>query len=260
VNEAAKVQPGQRHFKKVIAELGGKNAVIIDDDADLDEAVVGCLHAAFGFQGQKCSALSRILIVDSAFEKFKQRFLDAISSFQMGPADDVSYRVGPVIDADAKSRLLSVAKRHASSLVYELKMNPELESMGHYVAPRVFETSDFKSELGQVEFFGPFVTLFRVKSFDQALEVMNDTDYALTGGIYSRSPEHIDRARREIQVGNLYINRPITGALVCKQPFGGFRMSGCGGKAGGPDYLLNFLEPRSVTENTMRRGFAPELK
>jgi RHH-type proline utilization regulon transcriptional repressor/proline dehydrogenase/delta 1-pyrroline-5-carboxylate dehydrogenase len=260
MEDAARVQPGQRHIKKVIAELGGKNAVIIDDDADLDEAVVGCLHSAFGFQGQKCSALSRIIIVDSAYEKFRQRFLEALASFKIGPADDVAYRVGPVIDSDAKTRLEGVAARNKAFQIAEVPLNPELKQLGHYVAPRVFESQDFRSELGQTEFFGPFVTLFRVQNFDQALEAFNDTEYALTGGLYSRSPEHIERMRAQAQVGNLYVNRPITGALVCRQPFGGFRMSGCGGKAGGPDYLLNFLEPRSITENTMRRGFAPELK
>lgn len=251
--------PGQKHIKKVVAELGGKNGLIVDDDADLDETVQGALHSVFGFQGQKCSACSRIFIVETCYERFKQRFIEAMLSLKIGSAEDVSAKVGPVIDEEARVRLMDVLKMHRQKIAAQLAVPPELAECGNFVPPTIFEDTDIESELGQKEFFGPFVTLFKVKNLTAAIRAMNDVDYALTGGIFSRSPEHIERAKMELQVGNLYINRGITGALVCRQPFGGFKLSGCGAKAGGPDYLLQFLEPITVTENTMRRGFAPEL-
>lgn len=251
--------PGQKHIKKVITELGGKNAIIVDDDADLDEAVQGALHSVFGFQGQKCSACSRIFILASCYERFKQRFIESMLSLKIGPADDVTTKIGPVIDEEARSRLMQVIHTNRSKIVAQLPVSLELADAGNFVPPTVFEDTDPKSELGQKEFFGPLVTLFKVNSFDEAIQAMNDVDYALTGGVFSRSPTHLERAKRELEVGNLYVNRGITGALVYRQPFGGFKLSGCGAKAGGPDYLLQFLEPITVTENTMRRGFAPEL-
>jgi RHH-type proline utilization regulon transcriptional repressor/proline dehydrogenase/delta 1-pyrroline-5-carboxylate dehydrogenase len=259
MEEAAKVGKGQKHLKKVVCELGGKNAIIVDEDADLDEAVVGALNSAFSFQGQKCSALSRLIVHESCYDRFKERFKEAMLSLKIGTADDPSAKVGPVIDEDSQRRVLGVIERNRDKIVAQLEVPAELKNKGHFVPPTIFESSDFQSELGQQEFFGPLVTLFKVKSFDEAIRAMNDVDYALTGGIFSRSPKNLERARRELEVGNLYINRGITGALVYKQPFGGFKLSGAGGKAGGPDYLLLFLEPRSVTENTMRRGFAPEI-
>jgi len=251
--------PGQKHIKKVVAELGGKNGLIIDDDADLDEAVIGAMHSVFGFQGQKCSALSRIFIVDSAFEKFKNRFVAAMQSLKIGQAEDVSAKVGPLIDSESQTRVLDVIARNKHKIVAQLELPDEVRDQGHFVPPTVFVDTDWQTELGQKEFFAPLVTLFRVKNFDEAIEAMNSVDYALTGGIYSRSPKNIAIAKTEIEVGNLYVNRGITGAMVCRQPFGGYKLSGVGGKAGGPDYLLQFLEPVTVTENTMRRGFAPDL-
>lgn len=249
--------PGQKHIKKVVAELGGKNGIIIDDDADLDEAVQGALQSVFGFQGQKCSACSRLIVHEACYDKFKKRFVDAMMSLKMGPAHHFDTRVAAVIDSASKDRLMEVIHRNRNKIVAQLAVPAELQELGHFVPPTVFEDEDPKSELGQKEFFGPLVTLFKVASFDQAIACLNDVDYALTGGLYSRSPSHIERARQELEVGNLYINRGITGALVCRQPFGGFKLSGLGGKAGGPDYLLQFLEPITITENTMRRGFAP---
>jgi len=256
--ESAKVKSGQKHIKKVIAEMGGKNAVIIDDDADLDEAVVGCLHSAFGFSGQKCSALSRIIVVSEIYEKFKERFVAGLESMVVGKAEDVSAHIGPVIDVDSQKRLLKVIKKYDKNIVSKKDIS-HVKEQGYFVSPTIFESDDFQSELGQNEFFGPLVTLFKVKNFDEAIKAMNDVEYALTGGVYSRSPQNIEKARNEIEVGNLYINHDITGALVYRQPFGGYKMSGAGGKAGGPDYLFNFVEPHTVTENTMRRGFAPEI-
>lgn len=257
VEEAAKTPPGQRHVKKVIAEMGGKNAVIIDEDADLDEAVVGTLASVFGFQGQKCSALSRLLVHRKAMPDFLRRFTAALMSLRFGPADDPVAQIGPVIDAEAQARLLGVIARFKDKIVAQLPVPPGLKGLGHYVPPTVFADTDFAAELGQTELFGPLVALYSVDSMDAAVRAFNGVDYALTGGIYSRSPVNIERAKRELEVGNLYINREITGAIVGRQPFGGFKLSGVGAKAGGPDYLLQFLEPRTISENTLRRGFAP---
>ncbi len=259
LENAARLSPGQKHIKKVVAEMGGKNAVIVDDDADLDEAVIGCLQSAFGFQGQKCSALSRVIIHEAAYDKFKNRMVEAIQSMKIGPAEETWAKVSSVIDESSQQRLLSVIEKFQDKIVAQLKVPEEYQNKGHYVPPTLFESADPKSDLGQKEFFGPLLTLFKVKDFDEAIQVFNDVEYALTGGIFSRAPSHLERARREMECGNLYINRGITGANVARQPFGGFKLSGVGAKAGGKDYLLQFLEPKTTTENTMRRGFAPEI-
>jgi len=259
IEEAAKVKNGMKHVKKVLAEMGGKNALIIDEDADLDEAVVGILHSAFGFQGQKCSALSRLIVLESCYEKLKTRLADALASIKVGAAWDPSSKIGPVVDADSQQRLLGVIERNKNKIIAQIGLDAELLSRGFFVPPTIFEESDPLSELGQNEFFGPLLCLFKVKTLDEAFAMANNVDYALTGGIYSRNPESLRRAREELEVGNLYINRGITGALVGRQPFGGYKLSGVGAKAGGPDYLLQFLEPVTQTENTMRRGFAPEI-
>ncbi len=259
LEEAARVQPGQRHIKKAVCELGGKNAILVDDDADLDEAVAGALQSAFGFQGQKCSALSRLVVHAEAYDKLKLRLVEGLKSLRMGATDDLSAKIGPVIDEESYARLQGVLERNRAKIVAQLEVPAELLGRGNFVPPTIFEESDPGSELGQNEFFGPFVTLLKAKDFDDAVRIMNDVDYALTGGIYTRSPKHLAEAKERLEVGNLYINRGITGALVGRQPFGGFKLSGVGAKAGGPDYLLQFLEPRTITENTMRRGFAPEV-
>jgi RHH-type transcriptional regulator, proline utilization regulon repressor / proline dehydrogenase / delta 1-pyrroline-5-carboxylate dehydrogenase len=233
--------------------------LIVDADADLDEAVQGALKSAFGFQGQKCSALSRILVLEDCYDRFKERLVQGLRSMHMGPAEDAANKVGPVIDRDSQQRLLSTMEHQKSKIIAQLDVPAELQGKGHYVPATIFEESDFNGELAQQELFGPAVTLFKVKSLDEAIQRLNDVDYALTGGIFSRSPRSIEKVRAEAEVGNLYINRGITGALVGRQPFGGFKLSGVGAKAGGPDYLLQFLEPRTHTENLMRRGFSPQL-
>ena len=249
---------GTTMVKRVIAEMGGKNAIIVDDDADLDEAVLGVAQSAFGFQGQKCSACSRCIVLDSAYDAFLPRLVEATRSLHVGPADDPASQMGPVIDA------LSLAKIHEAietgrsegRLAIGVDVG-ELAEQGHFVGPHIFADVKPDAKIAQQEIFGPVLAVIRVADLDEALRVANDTDYALTGGIFSRSPVNLDRVRRELMVGNIYINRPITGALVSRQPFGGFKMSGIGSKAGGPDYLYQFVVPRTITENTMRRGFAP---
>jgi RHH-type transcriptional regulator, proline utilization regulon repressor / proline dehydrogenase / delta 1-pyrroline-5-carboxylate dehydrogenase len=259
IEAGARVSPGQRHIKKVVAELGGKNALIIDDDADLDEAVVAAMQSAFKFQGQKCSALSRIIVLEPAYEKFKARLVSALASIKVGPSSDPSSKVSAVINQESQQRLMQVIERNRDKIVFQLPVPEEMVAQGYFVTPTIFESTDPKSELGQQEFFGPLVTLFKAKTLAEAVDMANDVDYALTGGVISRNPESIAYVKANLEVGNMYINRGITGALVGRQPFGGFKLSGVGAKAGGPDYLLQFVDPKTSTENTMRRGFAPEI-
>jgi len=256
---AALTPPGQHHVKHVVAEMGGKNAIIIDDDADLDEAVRGVVASAFGYQGQKCSACSRVIVLPKVYATFEARLRDAVASLAIGPPEDPAYAVGPVIDREAFDRLRGAIAAARTEAVCLYAGDPgKLADVGYYIGPHVFSEVDPESMLGQVELFGPVLAVLRAANMDEALAIAGDTPYALTGGVFSRNPATIERARREFLVGNLYINRKITGALVDCQPFGGFKLSGVGGKAGGPDYLKQFLVPRTVTENTLRRGFAPQ--
>lgn len=247
----------QRGVKKVIAEMGGKNALIVDEDADPDEAVLGAVHSAFGFQGQKCSALSRLIVHEKIYEHFVDRFVEATKSLKMGPAHDPQFQIGPVIDLEAKTRIEKVIKA-AESRLKALLVTKDSPEQGYFVGPALFVVEEESDPLFQDEIFGPVVGIMKVKDLDEALRVANSTRFALTGGFYSRSPSHIDKVKKAFEVGNLYINRSITGAVVERQPFGGFKLSGVGSKAGGSDYLLQFVEARTVTENTVRRGFAEE--
>ncbi|MFH0344484.1 MAG: L-glutamate gamma-semialdehyde dehydrogenase [Chromatiales bacterium] len=258
---AADVGPEQSHVKQVIAEMGGKNAIIIDNDADLDEAVTGVVQSAFGYQGQKCSACSRVIVLRQAYDRFLERLLAATRSVHIGMPETPAVFMGPLIDAGAKARVLeAIESGRAGGAELALAMPcPDLGG-GYFVGPAIFTDVAPDSYLAQTEIFGPVLAVMRVADLDAAIRVANQTRYALTGGIYSRSPSHILQATRELQVGNLYINRKITGAWVERQPFGGFKMSGVGSKAGGSDYLLQFMIPRTVTENTLRRGFAPAAR
>jgi RHH-type proline utilization regulon transcriptional repressor/proline dehydrogenase/delta 1-pyrroline-5-carboxylate dehydrogenase len=256
--EAARTPAGQLHLKKVITEMGGKNAIIVDEDADLDEAVHGVVASAFGYAGQKCSACSRVIVVASVHDAFLQRLIEATRSLKIGPAEDPSCSVGPVIEEDARRRILATVEKGKTEakLVYAADVGA-LANEGWYVGPQIFAEVPENSTLAQEEIFGPVLAVMRASTLEEALRIANGTAYALTGGIFSRSPGNIDRARREFRVGNLYINRKITGALVDRQPFGGFKLSGGGTKAGGSDYMFNFLLTRTITENTLRHGFAP---
>ena len=258
---AAGTWPGQDHVKRVIAEMGGKNAVIVDDDADLDEAVVGVLQSAFGYSGQKCSACSRVIVLKGVYETFVNRLAEAAKALPVGPAEDPDTAIGPVIDADAAERVRKYAGIAASEgrVVLSVEVG-ELAAKGYYVGPTIVADVMPGARVAQEEIFGPVLAVLKAEDLDDALKIANGTDYALTGGIYSRSPAHIELARREYRVGNLYINRSITGAMVDRQPFGGHKLSGIGGaKAGGTGYLKEFLVPKTITENTMRRGFAPDM-
>ena len=253
---AAEVRPGQREFKHVIAEMGGKNAIVVDEDADIDQAVEGVVASAFGFAGQKCSACSRVIVVGSAYEEFRERLAAAVRSLRAGAPEDPSTNLPPVISAESAERIreyVELGKR-------EGKVVAKLDAAGpgHFVPAVVFDGIARDWRLAQEEIFGPVLVMFRAQTFEEALEIALDSRFALTGGVFSRNPRNIALARREFRVGNLYINRKITGAIVGRHPFGGFGMSGLGDKAGGPDYLLQFVVPRVITENTMRRGFTPD--
>ncbi len=250
-------QPGQEHVKRVVCEMGGKNAIIVDEDADLDEAVVHIVESAFGYQGQKCSAASRIILVDEIHDILLERLIEAVRSLKIGPPEDPRNFIGPVIDAAAHSKIigyLALGKREGKCV-----LEGQAPTKGFFVGPAIFSEIEPDHRLANEEIFGPVLSVIKAKDFSCALEIANRSAYGLTGGVFSRSPAHIDRARREFRVGNLYINRGITGAIVERQPFGGLKLSGIGSKAGGPDYLLQFLEPRTISENTLRHGFvAPE--
>jgi RHH-type proline utilization regulon transcriptional repressor/proline dehydrogenase/delta 1-pyrroline-5-carboxylate dehydrogenase len=254
---AGRTPPGQANLKKVVCEMGGKNCVIVDSDADMDEAVTGCIQAAFGYQGQKCSALSRLVVLEDNWDRFVERLIAAAGSMTIGPAENPANFVGPVIGRDAQQKILGIieaGKKEARLAWQGLAPN---EPDACYVPPAIFTDVPRSSKLFREEIFGPVLSVTRAKDFDEALELANDCEFALTAGCYSRSPVNIERAKSEMICGNLYINRTNTGALVQRHPFGGFKMSGGGTKAGGREYLQNFLVPRVVTENCLRRGFAP---
>ncbi len=259
IGRMAAETPGPRQGpKRVIAEMGGKNAVIVDSDADLDEAIVNIIRAAFGYAGQKCSACSRVIVLAPVYDLFCRRLAEAVKAIVVGPAEDPATLVNAVIDKSAQATIeeyIALGRNEARLLVQ--RDIGTLAQQGFYVAPTVFADVAPDARIAQEEIFGPVLAVLKAKDMDEALAIANNSAYALTGGIFSRSPETVTRVSREFHVGNLYINRANTGAIVERHPFGGFRMSGIGSKAGGPDYLLQFVNPRTVTENTLRRGFAP---
>jgi 1-pyrroline-5-carboxylate dehydrogenase len=246
INElAAKTQPGQIWIKRVIAEMGGKDAIIVDADADLDKAVDGVLFSAFGYQGQKCSACSRAIVDAAVYSQFLEKLVPRARSLTVGPADNPANFMGPVISASARESILSyveVGKREGR-LVTGDTAAPE---GGYYVPPTIIADVEANDRIFQEEIFGPVLAVAEARSFEHALELANDSQYGLTGAVFSNTPEHLQEARRRFHVGNLYFNRKCTGAMVGAHPFGGFNMSGTDSKAGGPDYLLLFLQAKSV--------------
>jgi RHH-type proline utilization regulon transcriptional repressor/proline dehydrogenase/delta 1-pyrroline-5-carboxylate dehydrogenase len=257
-HDASQTPAGQDHVKRIIAEMGGKNAIAVDENADLDEAVAGVVASAFGYAGQKCSACSRAVVLEGIYDTFLSRLIEATRSVKVAAAEEPASVVGPVIDAEAFERIKSVIERGKSEarLVCGEDVGP-LATEGFFIAPHIFADVSSKSFLANEEIFGPVLSVIKARDWTEAMEIANGTQYALTGGVYSRSPVNIARCRREFRVGNLYINRKITGAIVGRQPFGGFKLSGTGTQAGGPDYLRHFVMTRCITENTMRRGFVP---
>lgn len=255
---AGETASGQRHVKRVVCEMGGKNAIVVDETADLDAAVAGVLQGAFGYAGQKCSACSRVITVGAAHESFARRLVDASRSLPQLPPEDPGCRLGPVVDREAYERLRAVLADPGPGA--ESLFVGEWREGGWYVPPAVYRVRTTDHPLMRDELFGPVVALYQAETFEDALEAATATDYALTGAVYSRTPSHLALATQRFRVGNLYLNRTCTGAVVGRQPFGGFGLSGGGTKAGGPGYLLHFCDPRVVCENTVRRGFSPEVQ
>ncbi|HEY2124854.1 MAG TPA: L-glutamate gamma-semialdehyde dehydrogenase [Chthoniobacterales bacterium] len=254
---AGKTRPGQRELKRVVCEMGGKNAVIIDSDADLDEAIVDSIYSAFGYQGQKCSALSRLIVLEENYDRVMDRLLSAAASLRMGDPVEPGITVGPVIDEKAYRNIqeyIEVGKAEAT-LKYQKGDVPE---KGFFIPLTIFGNVTPEMRIAREEIFGPVLSVMKARDLDEAIRMANSTEFALTAGFFSRSPANIERAKAELVAGNVYINRSCTGAVVGRHPFGGFKMSGGGTKAGGEDYLLQFVVPRVVTENIMRHGFAPD--
>jgi RHH-type transcriptional regulator, proline utilization regulon repressor / proline dehydrogenase / delta 1-pyrroline-5-carboxylate dehydrogenase len=250
---AAEPTAGQIHLKRVIAELGGKNCVLVDADADLDEAVPGIVSSAFAYAGQKCSAASRVLVHEAIAEQLIERVSGAVRTLVVGQADALSTEVPPVIEQAAQERVSRYAEIAARDgrIVADGADVPE---RGWFRPPVVAADVAAGSPVLSDEVFGPLLTIERVSDIEHACEIVERLPYALTGGLFARDPATVRLVRDRLPVGNLYVNRGITGAMVARQPFGGNRLSGTGTKAGGPDYLLSFVEPRAVTENTMRHG------
>jgi RHH-type proline utilization regulon transcriptional repressor/proline dehydrogenase/delta 1-pyrroline-5-carboxylate dehydrogenase len=253
---AARHRPGQRQVKRVVAEMGGKNAMVIDADADLDQAVPAVVHSAFSYAGQKCSAASRLIVLEPIFDELVARLSGAALELSIGHPRHMATEVGPLIDADAQARVRAYTEAaHTQGRV--VLSREDVPGAGYFAGPLVVADVAPDSPPAREEIFGPVLAVLRAASFADAVELANDTDYALTAGVFSRSPAHIALASNELRAGNVYVNRGITGAVVGRQPFGGYGVSGVGSKSGGPDYLLQFVDPRVTTENTLRRGFAP---
>jgi RHH-type transcriptional regulator, proline utilization regulon repressor / proline dehydrogenase / delta 1-pyrroline-5-carboxylate dehydrogenase len=250
--------PNRNYVKTSVLEMGGKNGIIIDSTADLDEAVPGVLQSSFGYQGQKCSASSRVIILDDVYDTFIQKIVEGAENLKVGEAHIPGVDVGPVINQESFDRIgryIENSVEQGGKILLEGKLD---DSTGFYVHPTIVEV-DWKNVLAQEEVFGPVLAVIRAKDYDEAMDILNDTDYGLTGGLYSRTPSHVNQFKLEARVGNRYINRSITGSVVQRQPFGGFMMSGAGTKAGGDNYLQNFMYQIATAENTARSGHIPGM-
>ncbi len=251
---AARTPPGQRWLKRVVAELGGKNAVIVDESADLEAAAAGIVASAFGFQGQKCSAGSRAIVVEPVYEAVLGLVKERAAALRIGDPSLASTQVGPVVDAGQFRRVLEyleVGRQEGQLVLGGSAWGPaaqDPEQHGYFIAPTIFAEVDPQARIAQEEIFGPVLAFIRARDFAEALAIANGTEYGLTGSVYSRNRANLERARAEFHVGNLYFNRKCTGALVGVHPFGGFNLSGTDAKAGGPDYLLYFLQAKVVSE------------
>ncbi|MGE5674159.1 MAG: L-glutamate gamma-semialdehyde dehydrogenase [Mycobacterium leprae] len=243
---AARVQPGQKFLRRVIAEMGGKDAIIVDGSADLDEAAAGIVASAFGFSGQKCSACSRAIVTAEVYDQVLAKVVARTQRLKVGPATDPETQVGPVAAERFQRKIMEyiVIGRTEGRLVCGGNALPG----GYYVEPTIFADVSPTARIAREEIFGPVLAVIKAADFTEALAMANDTEYGLTGSVYSRTPAHLERARQEFMVGCLYFNRKSTGAVVGVHPFGGFNMSGTDSKAGGPDYLLQFTLPQAVSE------------
>jgi RHH-type proline utilization regulon transcriptional repressor/proline dehydrogenase/delta 1-pyrroline-5-carboxylate dehydrogenase len=256
VRDAAEVPVGQLHLKRTVIEMGGKNCLIVDADADLDDAVPAIVRSAFDYAGQKCSAASRLLVHDAIADSLIERLAGAVEVLQVGPPDTFGSEVGPVIEREAQERVARYAEQAAAAGRIVARREPVggWDRVGWYCPPTVAADLAADTPVLREEVFGPLLTVERVRDIDDACDRVDALPFALTGGLFSRNPQTVEHVIRRSPVGNLYVNRSITGAMVGRQPFGGNRLSGTGTKAGGPDYLLHFVEPQVVTENTVRHG------
>ncbi len=250
---AADVPQGARQLKRVVAEMGGKNCVIVDADADLDEAVPAIVASAFGYAGQKCSAASRVLVHEAVHDVLAERLAGAVAGLQVGPAADFSSDVPPLIERAAQERVRRYGERAAAEGAV-VSGEHELPPEGWYCAPLLVTGLPPESSVLSDEIFGPLLSVEAVRDVDEACDRIDALPVALSGALFARNPRTVARVVARSPVGNLYVNRSTTGAMVGRQPFGGNRLSGTGTKAGGSDYLLHFVEPRVVTENTVRHG------
>ena len=258
VEDAGRVHPQRDSFKHVIAEMGGKNAIIIDDDADLDDAVQATIASAFGYSGQKCTACSRVIVLKDAHDAYLTKLVEAAAAITPKPADLPSTTVGPLIDAAAVERarrFVELGKQETRCVL--VGKTAKETGGGFFMPPVIFADVPPDARIAREEIMAPVLTVMKADTIDAAIDVANDSPYALVGGVYSRSPRNIETAKRRLNVGMLYVNRRITASRVDRQPFGGFKMSGLGTKTGGPDYLKQFMLPKTISENTMRHGFTP---
>jgi 1-pyrroline-5-carboxylate dehydrogenase len=246
INElAAKTPPGQRWIKRVIAEMGGKDAIVVDAESDVDKAVDGVFASAFGYQGQKCSACSRAIVDAKIYDSFVEKLAAKAKNVKVGPPDDPGTYMGPVISAGARKTIqnyIETGKKEGRMVAGDTPVPQN----GHFVPPTIIADVDSKARIFQEEIFGPVLAVTKAKDFEDALNLANDSQYGLTGAVFSNNPQHLREAKERFHVGNLYFNRKCTGAMVGAHPFGGFNMSGTDSKAGGPDYLLLFLQAKSV--------------
>ena len=248
INElASRMQKGQIWIKRIIAEMGGKDTVIVDRDADLDGATEGIVASAYGFQGQKCSACSRVVALREIYDDLVKKLVERVKKIKIGPVKDYENYLGPVASKNAFESILNYIElgKKEGRLVHGGKRGA---SSGWFIQPTIIADVRPNARISREEIFGPVLSVLKARNFDDALKIANNTEYGLTGGVFSRNREHLERARREFHVGNLYLNRKITGALVAVQPFGGFNMSGTDSKAGGRDYLLLFMQAKAITE------------
>jgi 1-pyrroline-5-carboxylate dehydrogenase len=251
INElAARHQPGQLWIKRVVAEMGGKDAIIVDGEVELDKAVDGVLASAFGYQGQKCSACSRAIVHSAVYDDFVTRLAEKTAKLTVGPSDDPKNYMGPIISERACKSIreyIELGKTEGRAVIADSSVPAD----GYFIPPTIIADVSSKARIFQEEIFGPVLSITRAKDFEEALEFANDSQYGLTGAIFSTNRRHLEKAREHFFVGNLYLNRKCTGAMVGAHPFGGFNMSGTDSKAGGNDYLLLFLQGKSIAEKVM---------
>ncbi|MBI5837688.1 MAG: L-glutamate gamma-semialdehyde dehydrogenase [Candidatus Eisenbacteria bacterium] len=249
INElAAKAPGGQKWIKRVVAEMGGKDFILVDREADLEAAATGVCSAAFGFQGQKCSACSRAIVHQDVYDEFLKLLVPRVQALKQGDVRDRSFNLGPVVNAKAEKSILAYieAGKKDGRLLYG---GAKAAGEGYFIQPTVIADIPAGSKIEQEEIFGPVLAVIKARDFDHGVEIANGTDYGLTGSVYSRNRATLAKGRQLCHVGNLYLNRRCTGALVGVHPFGGFNMSGTDSKAGGRDYLLLFLQAKSISES-----------